>query len=57
MIGLIPSNELQDNISDLRFVMITGSILALLQMYAFFLSVNMIDQYVLITLSVAWISR
>jgi len=57
MVGLIPMSELQDNMTDFRFVMITGSILSLLAMLAFCLSVNMVDQYILITLSVAWMSR
>ena len=57
MVGLIPMREFQDNLLDLRFVMITGSIISLLGMFAFCLSVNLIDQHMLISLSVAWISR
>jgi len=57
MVGLIPMSELQDNMTDFRFLMITGSILSLLAMLAFCLSVNLVDQYILITLSVAWMSR
>lgn len=50
-------SEVQDNISDLRFVMLSISILILLLMIAVCLSANIVDQYVLITLSVAWMSR
>lgn len=37
--------------------MINGSILATLIMFAFCLSLNLADQYMLITLSVSWMSR
>ena len=44
VVALIPMSDLQDNMSDLRFVMLNGSILVLLLMIAVCLSANIIDQ-------------